>query len=367
MTHKLKIAIFHELDSGGARRGVNEFAFAFKKMGHTVDLYFTGHVKDEKENKYFSSTHYYEFVPKIWTGGNWKSKLYKDTVELYKLYLLHKKIAKELEEEKYTFVFVHGSKFTQAPFILRFLKSKKIYYCQEPLRMVYESLFAIPANIHPLKQLYEGFMRYIRKKIDEKNIHCSDMVFANSSFTKNNIYNAYGLNAIVCHMGVDTAVFYPTLKKSADILFIGAKDSFDGYPLFQESIKYMNEKAKITYLIRGENWVADDSLLRDYYSQSRIVICFGFLEPFGLIPLEAMACGSVVVALNEGGYKDSISNNKTGILVGKNPQEIARVLDDLLCDSKVLNKLSESAMIEIKKYWTWERGANQILKQCKKN
>src|SRR5258708_3905124 len=131
----MKIAFFHEVHAGGARKTVNEFGKRLKHK-HTVDMYYVDGKNDVAEEKNFHSVNFYKFTPKKWTGGNWKTKLYKDSIELIKLYNSHKKIARDIDIKKYDLVFIHPSKFTQAPFLLRFLKTKKIYYCQEPLRMV---------------------------------------------------------------------------------------------------------------------------------------------------------------------------------------------------------------------------------------
>ncbi len=361
----MRIAVFYELDPGGARRGANEFARAIKLQGHTVDLFFIDEKDTFQEKKYYSHVFFYKFIPKVWNGGNFKVKLYKDFIEIYKLYRLHKKIAKDIEKNSYDFAFIHGSKFTQAPFILSCLSITKIYYCQEPLRMIYETIFSAPKNLDPIRKTYEKLTRNIKKIIDIFNIKNADIILTNSTFTKNNIYNAYKLNSTVCHMGVDTSNFYPTLKKEIDILFIGTKDIFEGYELFEESIKNLKKKVKIFYLMRGENWVSNDKQLRDYYSKSRIVICFGFNEPFGLIPLEALSCGAIVIALDEGGYKDSIKNNKTGFLVPKDPIVVSKIFEKILSNKNLQNKISQNAILDMKKNWTWKRGADQIIKTFK--
>ena len=141
----MKIAIFHELDFGGARRTVDEFAKRLNKI-FDVDLYYVDGKKEEVLKKIYKNIFYYPFYPKSWKCNNWKVKLYKDTVELVNLYNLHKKIASDIKSRDYDYIFVHPSKFTQAPFLLRFLKNC-IYYCQEPLRIVYDPYFSNISNI----------------------------------------------------------------------------------------------------------------------------------------------------------------------------------------------------------------------------
>ena len=69
----MKIAVFHELHKGGARRAVNEMAGEFKKHNH-VDLYFVDKERNTGEKEYFNKIFFYQFIPKIWKGGNWKIK-----------------------------------------------------------------------------------------------------------------------------------------------------------------------------------------------------------------------------------------------------------------------------------------------------
>lgn len=362
----MKIAVFYELDVGGARRSANEFSKAMKRLGHQVDLYYIDSRKSSSEQEYYTNTHFYAFSPIQWSGGNWLARLYRDTIELFLLYKLHKKIAFDIQQGRYAFTFVHPSKFTQAPFMLYILHRLNIpsfYYCQEPLRIVYDRVFYMPTTIPWIKKVYERLSRRIRKMIDKTNISCADLIFTNSNFTQLNISQAYKLASTVCHMGVDHKRFFPSAKKSIDILFVGSRDVFDGFPLFEESVAYMKKKPKILYLIRGENWTKNDKQLRDAYSRARIVICFGYNEPFGLIPLEAMACGSVVVALNEGGYTDSVRHNVTGILVKKDPLRIAKVLESLLGNHKKLERLSSTALTRVKEYWNWKRGARMIVER----
>ncbi len=63
--------------------------------------------------------------------------------------------------------------------------------------------------------------------------------------------------------------------------------------------------------------------------------CKGFIttamdEDFGMAPVEAMASGKPVIAANEGGYKETIINNKTGILIDNiNPDKLIKAIKRL--------------------------------------
>ncbi len=340
----MKIAIFHELHSGGAQRAVNEFAKGLKK-NHMVDLY--------------EGT----FVAKKWSGGNWKIKLYKDTVELYKLFKLHRKIAQEINTKNYDVAFIHPSQFTQAPFILRFIKTKKVYYCQEPLRIAYESHFAIPSNLSLPKRLYEKVMRLVRKKIDRDNIKQADVILANSKHTQKNIQSAYGLKSTVSYLGVDTDTFKPLSgKKDADILFIGSKGEIDGYSLLEEAIRQMKKKPILKTHITGKDWISDDKDFRKLYASAKVVVCLAHNEPFGLIPLEAMACGVPVVAVNEGGYQETVIDGKTGYLVERDPELLAKKLDFILENKEIREKMEKNARNHVENKWDWIASTKQLEK-----
>ena len=358
----LRIAMFYELDGGGALRAANEFARALRKIGHTVELFVVDSSNRLDLKQFYNKVHLYKFTPVVWTGKNWVARLYRDTVELHHLYRLHKKIARDIHHGMFDFAFVHPSRFTQAPFLLRHLKIPKVYYCPEPLRMIYESIFAIPADLHPIKKAYEYCIRKIRKGIDRKNLRSADTILTNSKFTKRNIARAYGLQSTVCRVGVDTSTFYRSVKKSVDVLFMGTRDPLEGYPLFRNALKIMKTKPTTLELIRGESKVVSDDQLRNYYSSARTVLCLNYNEPFGLIPLEAMACGATPVALSEGGYLESIKDGVTGVLVKKNSKSLALTLEKLLKDQEKLEHMSVSAIQDMWKNWQWSAGAQQIVR-----
>jgi glycosyltransferase involved in cell wall biosynthesis len=64
-----------------------------------------------------------------------------------------------------------------------------------------------------------------------------------------------------------------------------------------------------------------------------LVVCVPWYEPFGMVPLEAMACGVPVVASAVGGQIDSVADGITGVLVPpRDPAALAGVLQSLLAD-----------------------------------
>ena len=360
----MRIAVFHELDFGGARRTVSEFAKRLNKI-LDVDLYYIDDKKERGLRKNYKNVFYYPFHPKSWKGKNWKIRLYKDTIELFKLYNLHKKIALNIELKNYDYILVHPSKFTQAPFLLRFLSNKCIYYCQEPLRMVYDPYLSNISSIKFPKFFYEFLIRKIRKWIDIYNLKNTKTILANSNFSKEFIEKSYGKKAEVCYLGVETSLFKPLdIAKTIDVLFIGNKNK--GYDLLNKSLKFFKTKPKVYTIFRkNKKKNVSDKELVIIYNKSKVLVALNQNEPFGLIPLEAMACGIPVIAVNEGGYRESIINGKTGYLTERNTKALRDLILRLLNNDKLRIDMGEDARKHVEEKWTWDKSTDRFLQIIK--
>ncbi|MCL4416289.1 MAG: glycosyltransferase family 4 protein [Actinobacteria bacterium] len=356
----MKIAVFHELNRGGALRVALEQAKGLCK-NNQVDLYYVGDKKDNDQQEFLKNISFYSFKEKEWFGGSPRIRIYKDSLELLKLYLLHKKIAEEINSKNYDVILVHPSKFTQAPFIMRFLNSRIAYYCHEPLRIVYDSNLKVPHGVSSTKRNYEKANRLLRKVIDQKNISYADLIIANSNFCREWMRRSYGFEGItVCYPGIDVKKFNKLkVKKKYDILFLGTEDEIDGFGLLSGLSKDIKSKI-ISRNKKGEG-ISDEELVKTI-NQSRIILCLSKNEPLGLIPLEAMACAVPVIAVNEGGYKETILDGKTGFLIKRNPEELGKKIELLLDDSSLAKKISKNGREHILKNWQWDKSIKELEK-----
>lgn len=357
----MKIAMFHELPPGGARRAVNELARELKKK-HTVDLYYVDSTKNVSETVFFTHSYFFQFKPKVWKGKNWKIRLYKDTIELLKLYFLHKKISHKIKKHKYDILFIHSSKFTEAPFLLRFPNENKVFYCHDPhYRMLYEPVLKIANNLDTFRKTYEKINRSIRKIIDKTNLTHADLILSNSEYTKQGVKKTYGLESKVCYLGVDHKVFKPIeTKKDIDLFYIGSSEPVDGYPLLQEIVKKIPKQITTRCILVEDEWIDSDKELQTLYCRSKVVLSLSVNEPLGLVPLEAMACGTPVIATNEAGHKETVKDGLTGYLVAKNSTLIAKQLLRLIRSESKRIKMGHNARQQIVEKWTWQLAAKRI-------
>lgn len=355
----MRIALFHELPMGGARVAANNFA-KFLGDNYVVDLYTVSDQDNKEEHKYYSRVFYYYFFPHGSNKSGWLNRIKNDTTDLVRLYFFHKKIAKQINKQKYDIIFIHASRFTQAPFILRFLKGKKVYYSQETLRTVYEEGFAIPKNIGRLKYYYEKNNRMIRKIIDSSNIRKADQILTNSKFTQNLISKSYGLKSRVVYLGIDSSFFKPLkIKKDIDIFFIGGKNKIDGYHFLDKALNTLKDK-KIRLEIKGERWISDEELLK-LYNRSKIVANLEYNQPFGLIALESMACRVPVIVLDDAAYKETVVNGVNGYLISDS-RELAKRISTILDNRFLAQRIGREGRKIVVAKWDWKIRIKELNK-----
>lgn len=89
-----------------------------------------------------------------------------------------------------------------------------------------------------------------------------------------------------------------------------------------------------------------------------VVACTPWYGPFGIVPLEAMACGVPVVASAVGGMADTVVHEVTGRLVApRNPAEIAAAINPLLRDSFLRQSLGLAGRDRVCARYSWDRVA----------
>lgn len=94
--------------------------------------------------------------------------------------------------------------------------------------------------------------------------------------------------------------------------------------------------------------------LRDYYSAGDVVVTTPWYEPFGLTPLEGMACGRPVIGSAVGGITFTIKDGETGLLVPpRDPTALAASLQQLLSQPELRMQMGMAARKRVEREFTW--------------
>jgi glycosyltransferase involved in cell wall biosynthesis len=207
----------------------------------------------------------------------------------------------------------------------------------------------------------------------------------NSYFSKESILRSYGLNSFVCYPGIDTDIFVPlNIPKGDYVLTVGSCQPAKGYDFIIESLSYVSERVRPKLIIVSNfmdtawknylqqlalhkgveldvrNLVTDEELVA-LYNKAKLFVYAPYLEPFGLAPLEAMACGTPVVAVKEGGVRESVLHNETGILTERDERMFAEAISELLLDEQTRLQMSRRALEVIKTFWTLEHSGQRLV------
>lgn len=85
------------------------------------------------------------------------------------------------------------------------------------------------------------------------------------------------------------------------------------------------------------------------------------IEGFGIVYLEAGACGIPVIAGNTGGTTEAVCDNETGLIVdGDNPEQIAQAINRILGDTALRRRLGEQGRKRVCAKFTWEKSVDRI-------
>jgi glycosyltransferase involved in cell wall biosynthesis len=202
-----------------------------------------------------------------------------------------------------------------------------ISYCYTPMRYAWDprqEIDRLPPFIRAMWPAAAGMFR----RADKRWAQRVDGYIAISKTVAERIARFYGRESHVVYPPVDTAFFTPGSDRSEAFLAAGrlvgykrfdvAVDAFTrlGYPLVVAGsgpeLKRLRERAGPT--VRFEVQPARERL-RELYRNARALV-FPGVEDFGIVPVEAQACGTPVIARALGGVTETVVDGHTGVLYG---------------------------------------------------
>ena len=214
-----------------------------------------------------------------------------------------------------------------------------ISYVHTPIRYAWD-LYHQYLNESGLKQGIKGTLaKYFLHKIriwDISTINRVDHYIANSHYIARRIKKVYGKESTVIYPPVDVERFQLCEKKE-DFYFTASRMvPYKKIDLIVEAFSKINKKlvvigtgpdmAKIKALA-GPNveilGFQSDKVLLEYMQKAKAFV-FAAEEDFGIIPVEAQACGTPVICLGKGGTKETVIDGVTGVHFQK--QTVASLL-----------------------------------------
>ena len=245
-----------------------------------------------------------------------------------------------------------------------------LYYCHTPVRAFYDlydsflnrqhfyikPLFILWVAIH--KPLSEYYMTYVEK------------IITNSKNTQSRIKRYMHKDADIIYPPIDTSKYkfeisgdfwlsvnrlYPEkrvelqidafrLMPEEKLIIVGGYAEGDHAAKYAEMIK--NNLPKNVDLKKA---VTDKELVY-LYANCKGLITTAMDEDFGMTPVEAMASGKPVIAVNEGGYLESIVDRKTGILIEPNIHNIITAINIISNNPEKYRNVCEEQAKRFDKY-----------------
>ena len=271
-----------------------------------------------------------------------------------------------------------------------------------PLVSTFHTLDRVKAEASPEEE--EAHSSHLRAEAEAAIIRCSDTVLASCSVEAAQISDLYGADPSrirIVAPGVDHAFFGPgdraqarrALELPADgplLLFVGRIQPLKGVAVAVATLASVvrdepdarlvivggpsgphgdEEVERITGLVDALG-LADKvlfvpprphELLSTYYRAADVCLVPSRSESFGLVALEAAACGTPVVASDVGGLRSLVDHGRTGYLVeDADPEAYAAWVRQILAEPLLAERLSTGSVLRARRY-TWTRAAHLLV------
>jgi D-inositol-3-phosphate glycosyltransferase len=162
---------------------------------------------------------------------------------------------------------------------------------------------------------------------------------------------------LVPRKGVDTLVeAFALLSRHLDarLVIVGGEPGAEGSAEVAR-LSALARKLKVKKRVTFTGSRPQQDLYR-YYGAADAAVTVPHYEPFGMTPLEAMACGVPVVGSRVGGIKTSVVDGETGYLVPpKDPKTLADRLLRLLSDGTLRDRMGHAGRRRVEEHYTWKR------------
>jgi len=249
----------------------------------------------------------------------------------------------------------------------------------------------------------EGADSAVRLNVEEEIATQADALIATSPadlIARNRHYSVVGQPEVI-PCGYNPAIFHPGDREAARarwgiprenpvIAYVGRFDPGKGLNTLMEAFEQLQSHPKLQLILAGgfvpggtdeaeytrwRSWVSaqpwhnrvhwlgrmDSEDVADVYRAASIVVVPSRYESFGMVALEAMACGTPVVASDVGGLRQTVIHRETGLLFPVGDSEALRhACEHLLSDNALWERVSTFAARNALRCYPWARVAAQM-------
>lgn len=306
--------------------------------------------------------------------------------------------AQEIEKGGFDLLFANSASAYHVPYILRHVRIPTVLYLQEPCRPMYEAMPILPwvagveenlekAHLFSLKGLIFDYPRLQSVRLLARqewlNVRACQRLLVNSYFSRESVSRAYGVDAAVCYLGIDTSLFRNLrLPRERFIVGLGSFDAIKGIDRALRAIAllpaprpplvwisnsgnehYQHEMSSLARSLGVElhlRQAIEDGELVETLNRAALLLYASRLEPFGFAPLEANACGLPVVAVAEGGVRETIQHGVNGLLVDSDPVSMSNAVAHLLNNSSAARRLGENGAAHVLRTWNLDNSIDRL-------
>ena len=181
----------------------------------------------------------------------------------------------------------------------------------------------------------------------------------------------YNNEIMIVPSGVDTSKFFPPEHEpDADIILMAGRvwDPLKGFSTLRKAVDIIRKKGRdVSILITGDRrfkdryitstgWLNREELSAIYQKATICVVPSLWPEPFGIVAIEAMACGRPVIASDTGGLREIIEDRVDGILFQPgNADDLAQKIEYLLDNNSLRKKIGERAREKVITNYNWDK------------
>ena len=218
-------------------------------------------------------------------------------------------------------------------------------YCHTPMRYVWDRYpdYVGPGRVRPLAGILIRYVAAGLRAWDTASAARVHRFVANSRYVAGRIRRYYGRDSEVIPPPVDTDFFTPGADGRGEFdLLVSALAPYKRVEMALEAYRGTGRPLRVVGTgperealerrappeVSFLGWV-DDEALRDLYRRCRAVLMLG-VEDFGIVPLEAMACGRPAIVFGEGGGPESVVHGETGLVFSEATPEALRAAVDSL-------------------------------------